>query len=134
MRRTNGRAARSTPTRGTAPTESSPRRITAADWSSRSCAWSIPTPPTSAVHASRGKATRAEPVAALYEQGRVHHVGRFSALEDQMCEFTPDKPRARGQSPDRVDALVWAITDLMIAQNGTGILDYYRGLVRERSQ
>ncbi len=84
-----------------------------------------------AVHASRGKAIRAEPVAALYEQGRVHHVGRLSALEDQMCEFTADKPRARGQSPDRVDALVWAITDLMIAQNGTGILDYYRGLVRD---
>jgi predicted phage terminase large subunit-like protein len=83
-----------------------------------------------AIHASRGKWVRAEPVAALYEQGRVHHVGRLPALEDQMCEFTPDKDRAAGRSPDRADALVWAISDLLIAP-GTGILDYYRGLIEE---
>jgi predicted phage terminase large subunit-like protein len=84
-----------------------------------------------AVHASRGKRVRAEPVAALYEQGRVHHVGRLTALEDQMCAFTGE--RGDGPSPDRVDALVWALTDLMIAQTGMGLLEYYRGLVRERT-
>ncbi|HEY5209908.1 MAG TPA: terminase family protein [Stellaceae bacterium] len=80
------------------------------------------------VHASRGKAVRAEPVAALYEQGRVHHVGRLPTLEDQMCEFTGDSGRGGRPSPDRADALVWAITDLMIATGDTGILDYYRAL------
>lgn len=66
-----------------------------------------------AVHASRGKRVRAEPVAALYEQGKVHHVRgvRLADLEDQMCNFVPDD---YGSSPDRVDALVWAITELMI--------------------
>lgn len=68
-----------------------------------------------AVHASRGKAIRAEPVAALYEQRRVHHIGSFADLESQMCEMTIDfDPDEMGYSPDRVDALVWGITDLMI--------------------
>ena len=67
------------------------------------------------VWASRGKVTRAEPVSALYEQGRVHHVGPFPRLEDQMCAFTVDFNRKEmGYSPDRVDALVWALTELMI--------------------
>jgi predicted phage terminase large subunit-like protein len=67
------------------------------------------------VWASRGKVTRAEPVSALYEQGRVHHVGPFPRLEDQMCAFTVDFNRNEmGYSPDRVDALVWALTELMI--------------------
>ena len=61
------------------------------------------------VHASRGKYTRAEPVSALYEQGRIHHVGYFSDLEDQLCEWVPGDT-----SPDRLDALVWAITELML--------------------
>ncbi len=65
--------------------------------------------PYQAVHASRGKLTRAEPVSALYEQGRIHHVGTFPELEDQMCTFVPGE-----KSPDRMDALVWAITALMI--------------------
>ena len=60
------------------------------------------------VHASRGKRTRAEPVSVLYEQGRVHHVGTFDELEDQMCQFTQNSAK----SPDRMDALVWAVTDL----------------------
>jgi predicted phage terminase large subunit-like protein len=60
--------------------------------------------------ASRGKVTRAEPVAALYEQGRVHHVGLLSELEDQMCSFAP--ARMDG-SPDRVDALVSCVTEMM---------------------
>ena len=63
------------------------------------------------VHASRGKYTRAEPVSALYEQVRVHHVGALLLLEGQMCSFTPDLDRERAMSsPDRVDALVWAFT------------------------
>ena len=62
-----------------------------------------------AVRASRGKIVRAEPVAALYDQGRVHHIGTFPQLEDQMANFTSDIDRAAaGYSPDRVDALVWA--------------------------
>jgi phage terminase large subunit-like protein len=65
------------------------------------------------VRASRGKVTRAEPVAALYEQGRVHHVGSLDILEDQMVNFTSDFDRSKqGYSPDRVDALVWMITEL----------------------
>jgi len=68
-----------------------------------------------AVHASRGKVVRAEPVAALYEQSRIHHVGAFPALEDQMCAFTTDFDRAAaGFSPDRCDALVWAFSELMV--------------------
>ena len=64
-----------------------------------------------AVNASRGKYARAEPVAALYEQGKVHHVGTFPDLEDQMCAWTPKGPA--DDSPDRMDALVWAISHLV---------------------
>lgn len=74
-----------------------------------------PKVPFRAVYASRGKVIRAEPVSALYEQGKVHHVGAFADLEDQMCAFTTDFDRkAAGYSPDRLDALVWAKTDLML--------------------
>jgi phage terminase large subunit-like protein len=73
-----------------------------------------PLVPFRAVHATRGKALRAEPVAALYEQGRVFHHGGFGALEDQMMAMTAQGYRGQG-SPDRLDALVWAIHDLMIA-------------------
>jgi predicted phage terminase large subunit-like protein len=86
-----------------------------------------PNVPYSAVHASRGKITRAEPVAALYEQGKVHHVGSFPLLEDQMASFTADIDRARLGSPDRVDALVWALTELVIERVPfEGLLEYYR--------
>lgn len=68
------------------------------------------------VVASRGKAVRAEPISALYEQGRVHHVGDFPDLEDQMCNFTASGFVGDG-SPDRADALVWALTDLMLGQS-----------------
>jgi phage terminase large subunit-like protein len=93
-----------------------------------------PNVPFAAVHASRGKITRAEPVAALYEQGRVHHVGVFPHLEDQMCAFARDAHgtfdiRSAGFSPDRVDALVWALTDLLVGQMpGEGIYEAYRQL------
>jgi phage terminase large subunit-like protein len=73
-----------------------------------------PLVPFRAVHASRGKVARAEPVAALYEQGRVRHLPGLDALEDQMCRMTAQGYQASG-SPDRVDALVWALHDLMIA-------------------
>jgi phage terminase large subunit-like protein len=68
------------------------------------------------VTASRGKVQRAEPVAALYEQKRVTHLGDFTELEDQLCQMTPDGYLGSG-SPDRADALVWALSELMI---GTG--------------
>ncbi|WP_417624577.1 DNA-packaging protein [Paremcibacter congregatus] len=70
-----------------------------------------------AVRASRGKVLRAEPVAALYEQGRIKHCGTFAALEDQMCGLTSDGP-SDGKSPDRVDALVWALTELLLKARG----------------
>lgn len=62
--------------------------------------------PYRAVHASRGKQTRVEPIVALYERWRVHHVGMHPHLEDQMCSWVPGAP-----SPDRTDAVVWALTD-----------------------
>ena len=69
------------------------------------------------VRASRGKFLRAEPVAALYEQGRVRHLGALPLLEDEMCDFGPGG-LVNGKSPDRLDALVWALTDLMLTKNG----------------
>lgn len=69
--------------------------------------------PVKLVHATRGKIIRAEPISALYEQGRVHHVGRFDKLEDQMCLFSVDNVRNENTgSPDRVDALVWGLTEI----------------------
>ncbi len=68
--------------------------------------------PVKTVFASRGKLTRAEPVAALYEQGRVHHVGVHQYLEDEMCTWIPGDPKIK--SPDRVDALVWACTEVLM--------------------
>ncbi|MBI3435009.1 MAG: DNA-packaging protein [Proteobacteria bacterium] len=73
--------------------------------------------PVTAVRAYRGKWLRAEPVAALYEQGRVKHAGVFPALEDEMCDFGLDG-LSSGASPDRLDALVWAVTALSSAARG----------------
>lgn len=73
-----------------------------------------PVVPITTVHASRGKAARAEPVAALYEQGRVRHMRGLAELEDQMCRMTARGYEGKG-SPDRVDALVWALHETMIA-------------------
>jgi phage terminase large subunit-like protein len=67
------------------------------------------------VRAMRGKAERAMPIAALYEQGRVKHVGSLPLLEDQMCKFTGN---GGGKSPDRVDAMVWALTELSETNRG----------------
>lgn len=71
--------------------------------------------PLRLVRASRGKVLRAEPIAALYERGRVSHVGAHPELEDQMCSYTGE---AREGSPDRLDALVWALTELMLTGEG----------------
>jgi predicted phage terminase large subunit-like protein len=76
--------------------------------------------PLSTVHARRGKALRAEPVAALYEQGRVSHCGALARLEDQMCAWDPT---GDDRSPDRIDALVYAVSDLLVAPKA---LDYGR--------
>jgi phage terminase large subunit-like protein len=76
--------------------------------------------PITMVNASRGKAVRAEPIAALYEQGRVHHVGAFVDLEDELCTWQPGDPG----SPDRLDALVWALTEL--GEGGGFLTDYFK--------
>jgi phage terminase large subunit-like protein len=68
-----------------------------------------------AVHASRGKITRAEPISALYEQGKCHHVGSFPVLEDQMCDYDA---KTMKYSPDHMDALVWGFTEIMTKPTG----------------
>src|SRR3569623_871742 len=73
--------------------------------------------PVIPVRAHRGKWLRAEPIATLYEQGRVKHVGVFAALEDEMCDFAPTG-LSSGRSPDRLDALVWALTSLTHGARG----------------
>lgn len=80
------------------------------------------------VIASRGKQTRAEPVAALYEQGRVHHVGTFAILEDQMCDWNPVMDT---NSPDRMDSLVWGITELMESCGMLGLVEHTKGKAEE---
>ncbi len=79
-----------------------------------------PDVPYRTVRASRGKAVRAEPAAALYEQRRMHHAGSFPKLEDQMIGWTPDS----GDSPDRVDALVWAVAELRSLSHGSWAAAY----------
>lgn len=75
--------------------------------------------PVKLVHASRGKVARAEPVAALYEAGRVRHAGTFAALEDELCGLIAGGGyEGPGRSPDRADALVWALTELMLGRRG----------------
>jgi phage terminase large subunit-like protein len=75
--------------------------------------------PLRLVHASRGKVARAEPVAALYEAGRVRHAGMFARLEDELCGLMPGGTyQGPGRSPDRADACVWALTELMLGRAG----------------
>jgi phage terminase large subunit-like protein len=73
------------------------------------------------VWASRGKVTRAEPIAAIAEQGRDHHVGYFPALEDELCMWMPGE-----DSPNRLDAKVWAMTDLMVDPDINGVIEDWR--------
>jgi phage terminase large subunit-like protein len=82
-----------------------------------------PALPFKPVTASKGKRTRADPIAALYEQDRVRHAGGFAELEDQLCNWVP----GTGQhSPDRLDALVWALSELALEAGDTGALDFAR--------
>jgi phage terminase large subunit-like protein len=86
--------------------------------------------PVRAVHATRGKFLRAEPIAAAYERGLVFHAGTFAKLEDQLCALTPDfDPRGAGYSPDRADALVWALADLLGLHrpNSGGMIEFWSG-------
>jgi phage terminase large subunit-like protein len=85
-----------------------------------------PNIPFTAVHASRGKYVRAEPVAALFEQSKVHLVGNFPRLEDQLTGFVPDLDRGKVGSPDRCDSMVWALTELMVERTPyQGMFDWY---------
>ena len=81
--------------------------------------------PVKLVWASRGKAKRAEPISMLYEQGRIHHIGNFPELEDQMCEYDADEPD-ESWSPDRMDAMVWGFHELLV-----GGQDIQNGQVRD---
>lgn len=83
-----------------------------------------PNVPYQAVRASRGKAIRAEPISSLYEQRRIHHVGGFPYLEDSQCSWTPSE----GESPDRLDACVWAVTALKDLIGGSYLAAY--GVIR----
>jgi phage terminase large subunit-like protein len=79
--------------------------------------------PVRLVRASRGKRARAEPVSALYEQGRIIHAGTFPELEDELCVWTPDT----AESPDRLDAMVWGLTDLMLTRSKQATAVYSAG-------
>lgn len=81
-------------------------------------------PPVKKVRAAKGKELRAEPVAAFYERGEVHHVGRHSELERQMTEWSPVDSK---KSPDRLDALVWAMTELLVGYTGQAAVSYGSG-------
>ena len=94
---------------------------------------SDPNLPVRSVTATRGKFLRAEPIATAYERGLVHHVGAFAKLEDQLCALTPDfDARSAGFSPDRADALVWALADLIDLErrDRTGMVGYWREAAR----
>ncbi len=81
--------------------------------------------PVRLVAASRGKAVRAEPISVRYAQGQVHHAGRFSKLEDQLCAFS-SAGYGGGGSPDHADAAIWALTHLFGIADGAGIIEFYR--------
>ena len=75
--------------------------------------------PIKLVHAARGKVARAEPVAALYEAGRVRHAGIFPKLEDELCGLIAGgRYEGPGRSPDRADALVWGLSELLLGHKG----------------
>ncbi len=81
--------------------------------------------PVKLVHAAHGKSARAEPVAALYEAGRARHAGLFGALEDQLCGMTVNgRYEGPGRSPDRADALVWALTELSLSRAGNAAIRF----------
>ena len=84
--------------------------------------------PLRTIHTQRGKASRAEPVSALFEQGRAHIVGTLEQLEDQLCTFAPGSPK----SPDRLDAMVYAALELTEAGGNTGMIEFYARMVVEQ--
>jgi len=85
-------------------------------------------PPVKRIHASRGKFTRAEPVSVLYEQGKVHHVGTFTRLEAELCQWLPGMA-----SPNRLDAAVWLLTHLMLGE-GQQIMSYYLSKAQQQKE
>ncbi|WP_158810105.1 phage terminase large subunit [Beijerinckia sp. L45] len=87
--------------------------------------------PVTLVTASRGKAVRAEPISLLYEDGRVHHVGRFPKLEEQLCAFSASGYGGHG-SPDHADAAIWAVTHLL-GKTDTAIIEFYRRMSLDRN-
>lgn len=87
--------------------------------------------PFKEVTASRGKVARAEPVSALYEQGRIFHAGTFATLEEQQCNFST-AGFLGDRSPDRADAAVWGFTELMVGECTTGLLDHYRSQLQQQ--
>jgi phage terminase large subunit-like protein len=89
-----------------------------------------PNIPFKKVHASRGKRVRAEPIAALYEQGKVHHTSVYANLESQLCAWTGSDGEP---SPDRLDALVWALTELMLGSSYSADINFDASLGRGRS-
>ncbi len=89
--------------------------------------------PVRLVTASRGKAVRAEPISVRYAQGAVHHAGRFAKLEDQLCAFSASGYNGPG-SPDHADAAIWALTHLFAADDGAGIIEFYRRAAEDRSR
>lgn len=84
--------------------------------------------PVKLVTASRGKIVRAEPISTLYEDSRIDHAGRFIECEDQMCQFANDGYKG-DKSPDRADALVWMLTELLLGDATDGVLSYYQDIV-----
>jgi phage terminase large subunit-like protein len=82
-----------------------------------------PNVPVKLVTSSRGKVLRAEPIASLFAQRRAHLVGSFPALEDQACRFTSEWDRGRDGSPDRVDAMVFALAELVISSGAGAFFD-----------
>ena len=105
---------------GSRPTPSSPRSISAATWCARCCSRSTARVPVRAVRATRGKWLRAEPVAAMYAQGKVKHVGAALPRWKTRCADFGLDGLSSGRSPDRLDALVWAVTDLGRARRAAG--------------
>jgi len=79
------------------------------------------------IHSSRGKIVRAEPISALTETGKIHHVGAFPELEDQLVTFEPGST----DSPDRLDAYVFAFTELQVAFGNGGIIEWTQAKVEE---
>ena len=91
------------------------------------------TAPIRLLNPSRGKVQRAEPVAALYAQARVRHVGHFAELERQYCLFSTGG-YVGARSPDHADAAIWGITELMLgASPGADLFEYYEGLIAEKA-